>query len=317
MDSPSRENYLVEYETFDGYIPEYRIFNAGLIPLRDGSLRHNDIQPYEYATIPMQGKDALGYIEKQCKLLNIHCSLDAGQSSLHVHQGMHPLTFEYVVAYYSLILSIQDELYSLFPDYIRHSFELKGKDYCNSLPTFKELENYFNNGNNPISLEDKVKEKFIYIYYFLCHNNIYGTINAHKEEYFFKNGHPADPDNRRKWGVDKRYYLVNFIPLLFNNKRTIEWRMHTPTFNYYKIKYYLMLIEATAKFVDNHSKDIITENNKYTLKDIISDYWDYRNSDILNKYFEYRKKNYTKYNIKGNKKVDLPELKEDSTFVFE
>ena len=32
--------------------------------------------------------------------------------------------------------------------------------------------------------------------------------------------HPADPSTHQKWNITTRYYLHNFIPLIFGNKQT-------------------------------------------------------------------------------------------------
>ena len=148
-------SYGIEFETHDGFIPEYQIYDSGLIPLRDGSLRHDSIQPYEYATIPMDGKDTLSMVEKQSKVLAEHCKIDPTRSSLHVHQGQHELTPEYVIAYYKLATLLQEELYSMFPSYVKNSASVKGKDYCSPIPTLLELRKHYEKNTSSINESTK------------------------------------------------------------------------------------------------------------------------------------------------------------------
>mgnify|MGYP000978013104 CR=1 FL=1 len=53
--------------------------------------------------------------------------------------------------------------------------------------------------------------------------------------------HPSDPRGNSKWYVKSRYRWVNMIPLLFGNKETVEFRIHTPTYDIDKILNFLLI----------------------------------------------------------------------------
>jgi hypothetical protein len=126
--------YGTEIESWDGQIPERFCLKSGLIPLKDGSLRHGDIQPFEYTSIPLEGEKGLHTIKEYSRLLNKYCekSLDC---SVHVHIGNFGRSEDYIISLYRTILAIQNDLYDLFPPYTSKTSEFKasGKDYCSPL----------------------------------------------------------------------------------------------------------------------------------------------------------------------------------------
>lgn len=309
-------SYGIEYETNEGFIPEYKIYKSGLIPLRDGSLKHPDgLQPFEYATIPMSGKDALKMTKYHTEILNKFCSFAGNKESLHIHQGQSVLTKEYVVAYYKLALLIQDEMYSLFPSYVKNGGDVKNKSYCAPLYSMNQLKDSYtsNCGSSDKSLSS-VDVSFMHIYYYLSGENIHSALLSKVSDIeFFKSSHPSDPKNRSKWNISKRYHWCNFISLLFSAKRTIEWRLHTPTFNFDKIKAYMLILDAVAMYVRKNTGAII-KSSSCSLKEIIMfHYGDGKLSNDLLSYIDYRKDNYTQYKFNGDK-LTSNEIDQDALF---
>lgn len=98
---------------------------------------------------------------------------------------------------------------------------------------------------------------------------------------------------------------------MFNHKRTIEWRLHTPTFNYKKVRNFILIIEAVANFVKNN-KDSIINLKKLTINEIL-DKSDIYLKDELKTYIQYRKDNCTKFSTKDGLVVN-PEINNDAKF---
>lgn len=255
-----RDSYTIgiEYETAGGFIPEPLCFNAGLIPVKDGSLRRKDYLALEYASIPMYSSEMESYISLQTHYLNKFC-IKTEQESLHVHIGRLNRTKENAVAYYKLLYSIQDELYDLFPQAIRKtgSFKKTGMDYCNPLKKFMPTGD--------------VNADYLKIFNIMTS----GRPNTNQFE-FSKIGeeHPKDPHDNRKWNVEARYKLVNIIPFMFGKTGTVEFRLHTPTFNPDKINLWVNLIIMITSYVERNSNKIARSKKypKITLADIIDDY---------------------------------------------
>jgi len=180
----------------------------GLIPVKDGSLRRGDgYQPFEYATIILSGKTGLQAIKKQCEILKKYCEIGLS-GSLHIHIGGSSRTKEYVNSLYSLMYSLQDEVYSMFPEYYKHTSKFKEShtDYCNPLNKLSLSKNNIEGNFNVIA------------------NEICG-IDGWKFSGFGKD-HPNDPGGSRKWEVKSRYRLLNMTPILFGGSGTAEFRIH-------------------------------------------------------------------------------------------
>ena len=130
----SDKTFGIEYETRNGRIFEKDCIKFGLIPVKDGSLKHSGINPYEYASIILSGTYKLTMIKKHCELLKHSCTKSINES-LHVHVGNIPQTQEYVVSLYFILMRIQSELYKLFPPNVAHTsiYKSGGKDYCKPL----------------------------------------------------------------------------------------------------------------------------------------------------------------------------------------
>lgn len=277
----------VEFETYNGIIPERHVRKSGLIPLRDGSLRHGGTSPFEYTTIPLQGEKGIHALSRHCELLNKYCT-NSVNSSLHIHVGGIKLTKEYVLTLFKTLKLVESEIYSIFPKYYKNTskFKSSGKDYCNTLPNIKltndvdkDLENLFmyysNNTLDELFDNDRDDEDEI------------DTTEIHN--YYIGMPHPYDSTFDRKWNQSMRYKWVNFIPLLFNNRGTIEFRIHPPTFNIDKVLNWLFIVVGICKFADEYQKDNNFKINKLTLEEILSLVYSKDISDHLSKYIKYRK----------------------------
>lgn len=228
-----------EIETHDGSIPERHLIANGLIPLRDGSLRHGDVEPYEYSTIPLSKEKGLLTMIDIADLVNKYTTI-GNKCALHVHIGGYTPSKEFVVAFHRVIRKVQDEIYSMFPDNYKFTSEngFKQKNYCAPVKDLRILK------------KNSVEDNF---------NVIYGFYSGGAQESFRGFGeanHPKDRDNRRKWEVESRYYIANIVPLIWGGSGTIEWRIHPPTQNIHKILNWLYICNAVIKYAHVNAKEI-------------------------------------------------------------
>jgi hypothetical protein len=287
------KNYTfgVEFETDKGAIPEKFIKDCGLIPLRDGS-----IQGFEYTTIPMQGEIGISALKRQCSLLKKYCSCSTNES-LHIHIGGYPKTVKSLAALYRLGLVIQDEIYSLFPYYYMDTSKFKKKGYCNPLP---------NMGAN-LSNHNEIFSEF---YKFLT-----GEMAEFKGK-FPTGNHPMDRVGQQKWQINSRYVYMNFNPMLWGNRGTIEFRCHTPTVNAQKVINWLFLTVAILEYAKGNIAQLTNKEfdkiKKVTIKDILSYSYPDSISDILMSYFDQRKSHYAaKNDYVGEREIYSEELNEE------
>lgn len=209
----------IEYESWDGRIPTYIAAQNGLIPLRDGSLRHDNICGYEYATVIMSGANGVAAIKSQCAALKEFTFFNE-KCSMHIHIGNIPRTPENLVNIWKGLYSIQDDLFTLFPSCLKNTASYKQKDYCNMLPKLDE-----------ISAESIVQ--------FLS------SSKDHFEKFGKK--HPLDPSNTSKWNVPSRYGFCNLNNFYYTGRGTVELRISTPTFNHNKVTALLLLFSLILR----------------------------------------------------------------------
>jgi hypothetical protein len=259
----------IEFETIHGIIPERDLFKWGLIPLRDGS-----ISGFEYATLPMY-KEEVGLVKKYCDLLNENCKTDY-HCSLHVHIGGYNRSEESILALYLLNVAIEEEMYSMFPSWIKHTSKVKGKDYCNPLTV------------RPRILSNRFKTDIRF-------NDLYKLLSGGEQfENFRDREHPMDEGGDHKWQIPFRYVYCNIIPLLFGSRHTVEYRIHTTTFNSNKIYCWMLILNAILKYASLRSDKIVkstpTTLSFLKLIDILSYvYEDKEIVKILYDYINYRK----------------------------
>lgn len=296
--SPILENltFGLEFETTKGFIPNKIVNNLGLIPLRDGS-----ISGIEYVTVPLSGEKGLQNIIDVANTLKKRTEYD-NTCSLHQHIGNVPRTKEFILAFFKVTCAVQDELYTMFPLYKKYNFRVKNKNYSKPYPIFQllsQMDNVIDSRN--------INENFNILYQYLSHGQHFGDVN-----YDLNNVkcHPADPQGNQKWMIKSRYYIHNMIPIIFGNKQTIEFRIHTPTYDVSKIMAFTLinsiLVNYTIKnqdlilsgkgFVSNLNLEIIILNYINSIK--------LSNRDTIIAYlFDYIKnrKYYTEhYNCKGD-----------------
>ena len=247
----------LEFETIKGKIPDSLCNRLGLIPLRDGS-----IEGLEYVTIPLKGKDGLQTVIDSVEQLRKRTRFNK-DCSLHVHIGNIPRSEEFFIGLYKVLFRIQEEMYDMFPFHKLKNLGVKKKPYTKPLPLSTMLK-----------LDTKIsskttKENFEIIYRFLSMGQSYANFGNHIDNI---TNHPSDPNGTSKWNIRTRYHWVNLIPLLFGNKQTVEFRIHTPTYDTNKVINYLFICALIINFTKKNLNTILKNPSvvaELTLHDIL------------------------------------------------
>ncbi|MGK2861898.1 MAG: hypothetical protein ACSLE0_08190 [Chitinophagaceae bacterium] len=277
--------YGFEFETTKGMVPQRICNKLGLIPLRDGS-----IDGIEYVTIPLEGKNGIQTIIDSCMELNKR-TVYTFDCALHIHVGGVPRTEEFFIALTKILCGVQEEMYSMFPFYTRGGFGLKKKDYTAPLPAV-ELMTLIDN-NIDISNRKQVIENFKHVFEFLSMGHNYGDYKNNLDNVI---SHPSDPGGTNKWYVKSRYRWVNMIPLLFGNKETIEFRIHTPTYDANKIIYFAIICASLLDGAKRMAGKVLSgELKSYSIGDFVYRYLTQFGDkyagmyEIINRYMQLRR----------------------------
>lgn len=264
-------SFGVEFETIEGIISKNILKYLPLVPLRDGS-----ISGLEYVTIPLQGEIGVQALIDSCVELEKSTSADSS-CSLHIHIGNIPRTKEFILAFFKLYNLFSFEFYNLFPFYKERNCNIKRKNY--SAPYEYALLSSLDKMITP----ENIDKNFSYLFNYLAESDKNGY-TFDKYQYNLNNviSHPQDPSGNSKWNIHNRYHVVNFIPLIFGNKQTIEFRIHTPTTNSNKIIYFLILISSFINYTIENETLILT-NYDHLVKKFSRDY----KSNLMNFLFNY------------------------------
>lgn len=295
-------SFGLEFETIVGQVPKNIHNRLGLIPLRDGS-----IQGLEYVTIPLSGVKGICNIVESVKELEYRTEYN-DTCSLHLHIGNIPRTPEFITAFFKLTLSVQDEIFSMFNLYKKYNFKYKNKNYAAPFDTYSILSRL-----DPIIDSKNLIKNFDIIFtelsegYSLSNFGDNGDLNN-------VNHHPKDPTGTQKWNIHSRYHIHNFVPLIFGNKKTIEFRIHTPTYDIDKIMFFIFINAILINYTKENAASILKSNIKYSLTDIINEYSAQHSIDYgyfinIIKYINDRKKIVEDYNRRGQiyfKEEEIP-----------
>lgn len=206
----------LEFETAGGFLAQHRLYELGLIPLRDGS-----ISGIEYTTVVLQGNMGLNFLKQQLEELNERTIFDK-DCSLHVHFGNFKLTGNVLLAVNNLFANSDIRHYLPELTFDTHLYKTnQNKNYCTFNNKYRCFEDLYQN---------------------LVDRNFYGD---------FCQPHPRDPSGTRKWNVSSRYKAVNLInAVCYEGPKTIEFRMLRPTYNFEKILGWLFIYGAIIKYAE-------------------------------------------------------------------
>jgi len=277
-----------EIETQNGAIPERHLLSNGLIPLKDGSLRHHDIEPYEYTTIPLSGEKGLFTMMDIMSLIEKYTVI-GDKCALHLHIGGYKPSKEFVVALHRVLIKVQDEIYSMFPAGYKYTSDngFKQKDYCAPISDLKLLK------------RNSVDENFNIIYNY--YSGGYGSFEG-----FGVRNHPKDEGNRQKWQINERYKVLNIIPLVWGGSGTLEWRVHPPTQNVHKILNWLYISNAVIAYAYKNAKEFAEfgQLTNLDLEKILYSVYSEKLAKVLVGYVEWRKEYMLTMDSTGQKELE-------------
>lgn len=242
-----------ELETVSGTLSVEEAEGLNFKAVHDGSLRGpSGESPLggEYVTGVLYGDAGFIQLHKICKILSKKCTIDH-RAGNHVHVGSLNWNKEDVVYSYMLGEMVEDEMFSMLPKSRRNN------SYCRKLtPITSKFRS---------ALKESIGSKMEYDIIIDEMYNAILTETAGQSIELLKNvnrntNHPKGS----KCGYDKnsqRYCWLNYVTLLFNTKGvpnswTLEFRSHSATLNYTKVKNWTKICVAFVNFVNNHKEAI-------------------------------------------------------------
>lgn len=257
----SGTTFGIELEACAGNLPQHLLNRTGCCICKDGSLLDGNIYPPEYVTVPLAGPKGVGNAIELCGYLSTRNIVDL-KCSYHAHLGGFVTSRQFLVALHSLCFKIQGEVFKMFPYYKLKPEGIKGKNYCKLLPkVFKQFK-----GETDYTTYINESYKLLYAYL--------------SEDQNKKRVLPSKLTNRKnkvhlgghyKWNKMARYHWINMINSVFSNRNTIEFRLHTPTFNAIKIINWLLICNAICKYAERYPLRCI-DSTKVKFDDVLSYY---------------------------------------------
>lgn len=232
----------VEMEACAGNMPPHLLFRTGTCICKDGSIL--DLQGRyapEYVTVPLSGAKGISNVVELCNYLKERNNLDL-KCSLHLHLGGFKTSRLFLLALHSLCYKIQGGVFKMFPYYKLKPEGIKGKNYCKVLP--KVIKRY----EPEMNFEQYISENYKKLYTYLSEDDRNGKCEPCKE-YNRKN---MKHKGMHKWNKVSRYHWLNMINSIFSTRNTLEFRIHTPTFNETKIINWLLICNAICKYAERY-----------------------------------------------------------------
>lgn len=294
-----------EIETSMGNISENLQYRTGIVACRDGS-----ISSAEWVTVPMAGAKGVQNICDVADITSKRCELDIN-CSLHYHFGNIPKERLFLIALYVLAYKIQDEVFKMFPYYKTDHRGVKKKNYCQKLKKMQihPLKDFSKEG-----YESFVEEVYVRIFTFLSDGHLPGEYANRKNQ-----RHPI----HNKWDRKSRYYWLNLQNMIFSERETAEFRLHTATTNKVKMTAWLFICNAILKFAENNIERILGEDGKIPFSEVLGYYGEHfpKNKEAkflsayLQAYYDARCKQFAK-DLEKEDKISEHDIKNDKKFTF-
>jgi len=274
-----RYTFGVEVECASSYVPDYIISAFNMLCTRDGSLNGGKGGP-EYVTGVLTGDSGMMHLQQIFNYISGRSTIDRYCGN-HVHIGGFKPTKEFAVALFMLCYYIQDEVFLLLP------ISRRTNEYCRKIPAsvclfLQSILNQEKVGgiNNNIIIE----QAYDYLVEYVAALDQLGGKEAFiqskgvKKEplgkYLNKNAqHPLGKKCNYNHKTP-RYEWLNMVPFLFNEKGkdvyTVEFRPHSASLNFSKMRYWVNLCMAIVNFAENNaSKILFSETKSITLEQIV------------------------------------------------
>jgi hypothetical protein len=299
-----------ELECQKGYLPNHMQARMGIVVCRDGSLKDEKGMPGpEFVTIPLKGEKGIQTLVDICKALSIRTEIGLN-CSLHLHLGNINTDRRFMVGLYRLCHKIQNEIFQMFPYYKANPDGIKHKNYNQKLPTLQIYT--FPDIEDTKGLNKFIDLSYRKIFLWLAEGHVELDLNLAKKVY----KHPSP----NKWERHMRYFWMNSMNVIFSDRNTIEFRVHTPTTNAQKVFNWLFICNAIVRFAEENAEKIITTPRKITLSEILRYYTRFGEkgqtlSEYLISYVRSRKEEFYRDYEKGDY-VSKWDITEDKSYVF-
>ena len=225
----------VEMETCDGYLEYTSKYNLKCVS--DGS-----IDGMEYVTGILQGNKGMVEVENICDALNKACYVDK-TCGVHVHIGGANFNRRFAILSIMLGQMMQTQLFRIQPK------SRRSNTYCKVIPDkYRELRT-INKKEFPFTYKRMLRLLSKYIA-----NTSSGFNKNNCKKSRNPNGHYSS--TRYKW--------LNLNNFSYKDRgNTIEFRQHSGSLDYNKIRKWVLFCMSFVNFVENHSRTIIETYNRF------------------------------------------------------
>ena len=225
----------VEMETCDGYLDYTSKYNLKCVD--DGS-----IEAQEYVTGILQGNKGMIELDNICQALSSHCYVDK-TCGVHVHIGGANFNRRFAILSIMLGQMMQTQLFRIQPKSRRTN------TYCKEIPEkYRDLRT-INKKEFPFTYKRMLR---------LLSEYIAGSTDGFNANNCKKSSNPGGHYS------STRYKWLNLNNFSYRDRgETIEFRQHSGSLDYHKIRKWLLFCMSFVKFVENHSRTIIETYNKF------------------------------------------------------
>lgn len=311
----------VEIECSKSYVPHNisRVFNMSCV--RDGSLNGQKGGP-EYVTGVLVGDAGVMHLQRITNYLSERSTIDR-YCGIHTHIGGFKPTKEFALSIFILAYKLQDEIFAMLPP------TRKENEYCRLIPggIIKKLKAKLKINGQKYEKTAALEDSHDLLVEYVGALDLLGG----KDKYLSSKGLPKDtilgkflnkrnthPMGRKANYNHKtpRYEWINLVPLLFNEKGpdvyTVEFRPHSASLNFLKIKNWLVLCMLIVKYAEDNAQTILYSDEPITLEKVVTTVLPSKlSSDVMLSYIKERKDKFSKLEQSGVE-LESTEYKEES-----
>lgn len=283
-----RYSFGVEVECVTSYLASNisKAFNVSCV--RDGSIGGSRTQGGpEYVTGILKGDAGMLQLQKLVNFLSPRSSIDR-TCGIHVHIGGFKVNKKFALAIHKLGLLVQTDLLKMLPVSRRNNEYCRPmKDIGITLPDLTKL-------GSSVALDQEFDRLVNYI----------GCVDEKRPVKVGQLNKRTQHPMGKKCGYNHstpRYEWINFVPLLFDDKGiqsyTIEFRPHSASLNYEKIKNWVLICMCLVKYAEEHY-DLLRTSSSLTIEQVINTVTDNKATALIN-YIKNRKALFTSNSAEG------------------
>ena len=251
-----RYSFGIELETSAGAVPNYIAKDLNVECVYDGSIRDDDGKKRmggEYVTGVLRGDAGMRHLYKITNELSKRCLIN-NTCSVHVHVGGVDFNKEMIVMLWKINQILEEELFAMMPP------SRLTREHCKKM---KHIN--FDLKKKGVSYDVLIDKYF---------NQIFKIISLGREPSATVNkrfNHPAGHSCGYNTSTP-RYWWINFVPAMFNLKGlenyTIEFRQHSATLNFTKIKNWALIVFGIVYVAENH-QELIASSKSMTIEEML------------------------------------------------